>query len=158
MFGRSSTNDSPKPAEPERAAPAAAPMASTGFIPPTSGGAPAMMGGNPPPQRPTPVATPSRSSPPAGSSIIGPDLHIAGDKIIITCESRLQVDGQIRGDLSGREIVIGETGSVTGTVSADTIEVRGRVEGAIRGASVSLLPTSRVDGDVVHKTLTIAEG
>lgn len=90
--------------------------------------------------------------------MIGKDLHIAGEKIIIVCQSRLQVDGEIVGDLAGREVVIGETASVTGSVSAQSIEVRGKVNGGIRGTSVSLKPTARVEGDIVHQTLIIAEG
>ena len=83
---------------------------------------------------------------------------IGGEKIIIVCESRLQVDGEIVGDLAGREVIIGETASVTGSVAADTIEVHGKVNGAIRGAKVALKPSAKVDGDIVHQVLTIAEG
>ncbi len=92
------------------------------------------------------------------TSVIGKDLRIAGDKIIIVCQSRLQVDGEIVGDLAGREVVIGETASVTGSVSAESIEVRGRVDGAIKGQSVALLPSAKVEGDILHQVLTIAEG
>ncbi|MCB1519877.1 MAG: polymer-forming cytoskeletal protein [Hyphomicrobiaceae bacterium] len=148
MFGRSPPPDIQKPNETP-----SAPTPASGFFP---------AGGKPGPQ---PTAEPlPRTTPPAGQSrggpvsVIGQDLHIAGDKIIIVCQSRLQVDGQIRGDLSGREIVIGETGNVAGSVSAETVEVRGRVEGAIRGMSVSLLHTSRVNGDILHKSLAISEG
>ncbi len=92
------------------------------------------------------------------TSVIGRDLHIGGEKIIIVCESRLQVDGEIVGDLAGKEVIIGESASVTGSVAAEAVEVLGKVNGAIRGVNVSLRPTARVDGDIVHKLLTISEG
>lgn len=97
---------------------------------------------------------------PAGNStsVIAQDLRISGEKIMISCQSRLQVDGDIRGDLAGREIIVGETGSVAGTIAADSVEVRGRVEGAIHGANVSLLKSAQVNGEIVHKSLSITEG
>jgi cytoskeletal protein CcmA (bactofilin family) len=93
-----------------------------------------------------------------GSSVIGTDLAIIGEKITIISQNKLQIDGDIRGDVNGRQVVIGEDGSVIGTVSAETIEVRGGVRGAIRGHSVTLLPTAQVEGDITHQTLAIAEG
>lgn len=140
VFGRSSPPPDPiRPVEPAAFAPPAATATSPGFAPPQA-------------------ASVSTQQPSTATSVIGKDLHIGGDKIIIVCESRLQVDGEIVGDLAGREVVIGETASVTGSVSAQSIEVRGKVNGGIKGMSVSLKPTARVEGDIVHQILTIAEG
>ena len=46
----------------------------------------------------------------------------------------------------------------TGTIIARTIAVQGEVRGALKGASVYLHATSRVDGDIVKQSLAIAEG
>lgn len=93
-----------------------------------------------------------------GSSVIGTDLAIIGEKITIISQNKLQIDGDIRGDVNGKQVVIGEDGSVIGTVSAESIEVRGGVRGAIRAISVTLHPSAQVEGDIFHQTLAISEG
>lgn len=144
MFGRSSSPpDTNRPADVKPPAPS-----SGGFMQSTE---PAAM-----PKPPSMAVMPSSSS--ISTSVIGKDLHIGGEKIIIVCESRLQVDGEIVGDLAGREVIIGQTASVTGSVAAESIEVLGKVNGAIRGMKVALKPSAKVDGDIVHQILTIDEG
>ena len=81
-----------------------------------------------------------------------------GEKITIISQNKLTVDGDVHGDIHGRQVVIGEEGSVIGTVNADAIEVRGGVKGAIRAANVTLHPTAQVEGDITHQTLSISEG
>lgn len=112
-----------------------------------------------------PMAAPSVARAPTGNlmeranaSVIGRDLVIMGQQIVIVTQGILQVDGEVRGDLRGKEVIVGETGRVTGTVAAETVQVRGSVSGAIRGITVTLLPTARVEGDIHHQTLSITEG
>lgn len=93
-----------------------------------------------------------------GSSIIGTDLTILGDKITIISQNRVQIDGDVRGDINGRQVIIGDEGSVIGTVCAESIEVRGGVRGAIKAQTVTLHPTAVVEGDITHQTLAISEG
>jgi cytoskeletal protein CcmA (bactofilin family) len=93
-----------------------------------------------------------------GSSIIGTDLTILGEKITIISQNRVQIDGDVRGDVNGKQVIIGDEGSVIGTVCAEAIEVRGGVRGAIKAQSVTLHPTAVVEGDITHQTLAISEG
>lgn len=93
-----------------------------------------------------------------GSSVIGTDLTILGQNITIISKNQLQIDGDIRGDVTGKQVTISADGSVIGTVSAEKIEVHGGVRGAIRAATVSLHPSARVDAEIVHLRLSIAEG
>lgn len=92
------------------------------------------------------------------SSVIGTDLTILGEKITIISQQRLQVDGDVRGDINGRQVIIGEEGSVIGTICAESIEVKGGVRGAIKAGAVTLHPTAQVEGDILHQTLAISEG
>ena len=94
----------------------------------------------------------------ANASVIGRDLAIMGNQIVVVTQGILQVDGEVRGDLRGKEVIVGEHGRVTGTVAAENVQVRGTVSGAIRGITVTLLPTARVEGDIHHQTLSITEG
>ncbi|MCV0368658.1 MULTISPECIES: polymer-forming cytoskeletal protein [Filomicrobium] len=120
-----------------------------------------------PPQPPSPPAfpLPSQQQQPAGNqqsptstSIIGDDLAIVGQKITIVSQSRVHINGNIQGDINGKEVVVGRSGKVTGVVTAHSVSVEGEVDGAIRGSSVTLTSTARVEGDIHHRTLSIAEG
>ena len=64
----------------------------------------------------------------------------------------------IQGDINGREVVIGPKGQVTGTVTANEVKIDGQVSGALKASSVTLSSTARVDGDICHHRLAIAEG
>ena len=110
-----------------------------------------------PAQPPTTAASPV----PAGSNggtVIGADLTILGEKINVVSQGRVQIDGAVAGDVTGREVVIGQNGQVNGTITANKVEVRGMVNGAVNGSAVSLLATAQVEGDINHMTLSIAEG
>lgn len=101
---------------------------------------------------------PAATSPLRHTSIIGHDLTIIGERLTIITQGTLQLDGEVQGDLHGTEIIIGENGRVSGTVSAERVAVHGQVSGVIRGLKVELLASSRVDGEIHNRTLTIAEG
>lgn len=137
MFSRNSSteNGAPKPASP-------APMTSGPALPQAA------------PGRASPFGPPTT----LGQSVIGTDLTILGDKITIISQNRVQIDGDVRGDVNGKQVVIGEEGSVIGTICADEIEVRGGVRGAIKAKLVNLHPTAEVEGDIFHQTLSISEG
>jgi cytoskeletal protein CcmA (bactofilin family) len=144
VFGRTSTP------EPVSTKPASAPSSN-------SLGNMTSMSAMPAPSQPG-RASPFAPAATMGASVIGTDLTILGEKITIISQNRLQIDGDVRGDVNGRQVVIGEDGSVIGTVSAEAIEVRGGVRGAIKAQSVTLQPTAVVEGDIYHITLSIAEG
>jgi cytoskeletal protein CcmA (bactofilin family) len=98
------------------------------------------------------VRSASKSSVP---SIISADLRINGDLI---CSGDVQVDGWVEGDIQSRNIVIGEGATVHGALSAETVRICGQVKGEVKADSVVLEKTAKVTGDVLHKSLTIAEG
>ena len=47
---------------------------------------------------------------------------------------------------------------ITGALIAEEIVVRGNVQGSIRGNAVTFQSSSRVEGDVFHKSLAIEQG
>jgi len=57
-----------------------------------------------------------------------------------------------------QRIVIGERARITGALIAEEIVVRGNVQGSIRGNAVTFQSSSRVEGDVFHKSLAIEQG
>ena len=70
----------------------------------------------------------------------------------------MQIEGEVQGDVHAERIVIGEQARITGALIADEIVVRGNVQGSIRGNSVTLQSSSRIEGDVFHKSLAIEQG
>jgi cytoskeletal protein CcmA (bactofilin family) len=106
----------------------------------------------------TPASVPSGPLPGKQASVIGPDLSIIGQKITLVCKSTLIVTGEIVGDINGSEVMVGDTGKVTGTITARNISVHGAVKGALRAETVNLHASARIDGDIVQKNLVIAEG
>jgi len=94
----------------------------------------------------------------ATKSVIGNDLKIIGQGLKIISQGTLQVDGEVEGDVRGSEVIIGEKGKVTGTVAAERVIVRGKISGVIRGMTVALQASARVEGDIHHMSLTIEQG
>jgi cytoskeletal protein CcmA (bactofilin family) len=91
-------------------------------------------------------------------SVIGNDLRIIGQGLKIISQGTLQVDGEVEGDVGGSEVIIGEQGRVTGTVAAERVIVRGKISGVIRGVTVTLQSSARVEGDIHHMSLAIEQG
>ncbi|MDI1282067.1 MAG: cytoskeletal protein CcmA (bactofilin family) [Brevundimonas sp.] len=98
-------------------------------------------------------ATPVTSS--RGLSTLSSDLKFEGT---ISGAGDLQIDGQIKGDVRVGRLIVGETGAVEGNVSADYIEVRGRIVGTTSGKQVKLVSTAYVDGDITAEQLSIDIG
>src|SRR5690606_13345765 len=70
----------------------------------------------------------------------------------------LQVDGALKGDVRLSRVIVGENGSIEGSVTADQVEIRGRVSGALTGKAVRLLATARVEGDITQEQLSVEPG
>jgi cytoskeletal protein CcmA (bactofilin family) len=111
---------------------------------------------SPPPFAQANAATASRIDGP--TSVLGPDITISGQQLVLKTKGSLLIAGQIQGDVHGEAVTVGESGSVTGTITARTITIQGETRGALKGSQVILHASSRVDGDIVKQTLSIAEG
>ena len=85
-------------------------------------------------------------------SIISADMTIKGS---IQSSGEMQIDGIIEGDVTGSSLTIGQTGQIIGEVRAEAVTVRGKVVGSIRARKVELETGSRVDGDILHASLSI---
>jgi len=129
----------------------------------------------PPKQESAPVPIPDdlpdlRSGQPVAAQSAAPAARPAGAKVAsmlssdLTFEGNisgagdLHIDGAVRGDVKVGRLTVGETGNVEGTVSADYVEIRGRVVGAVMGKQVKLMGTAYVDGDITHEQLSIDVG
>ncbi|MBN8552396.1 MAG: polymer-forming cytoskeletal protein [Caulobacterales bacterium] len=101
------------------------------------------------------TAASATPSPARGASVLARDLVFEGN---ISGDGELTIDGQVKGDVRVNRLIVGDTGSVEGTVQADNVDVKGRVVGAVQGKNVKLLSTAYVDGDINHEQLAIEVG
>ena len=69
------------------------------------------------------------------------------------------VHGRVRGEiaLTGK-LLIGEDGKVHASVSAESVEIAGQLEGDVRARSVTLRESARVKGRVEAQALVVREG
>lgn len=102
---------------------------------------------------PTPPHSPVISS--RGLSTLSSDLQFEGT---VSGAGDLQVDGSVKGDIRVGRLIVGETGAVEGNVTADYLEVRGRIVGGVNGKQVKLVSTAYVDGDINAEQLSIDIG
>lgn len=112
--------------------------------------------GGSPAAAPRVAAAPAPSSSSSrGLSTLSADLQFDGN---ISGAGDLQIDGSIKGDVRVGRLIVGETGAVEGNVSADYVEVRGRIVGAVAGKQIKLIATAYVDGDITAEQLSIDIG
>ena len=105
---------------------------------------------------PASPSSPMRSSGGAkGLSTLGAGLIIEGN---VTGSGDLVLDCTVHGDVKVSHLTVGESGNIEGKVEADSVEIRGRVVGSIKGQQVKLQATAYVEGDITHEQLAIDVG
>lgn len=107
------------------------------------------------PDKAAPAPAKSRIAPSRGMSVLSADLQLEGT---VTSGGDLQIDGTMKGDVRVGRLFVGETGSIEGNVTAEELEVRGRIVGAVTGKQVRLISTAYVDGDITAEQLSIDIG
>jgi cytoskeletal protein CcmA (bactofilin family) len=105
------------------------------------------------PSNSAPVPAPKKSKPAA--SVLSSDITITGN---VQSSGDIQIEGMIEGDVRAQTLIVGETATVKGEVTAEEIITHGRVIGRLRGVKVRLSSTARVEGDIVHKAIAIESG
>jgi cytoskeletal protein CcmA (bactofilin family) len=90
------------------------------------------------------------------NAIISEDLVIEGN--LLAQEASLTILGRVTGDVSARAIDVQPSGEVTGTLSAETVVIGGRVRGQVNCADLSLNETARVEADLVTGSLSSRKG
>ena len=70
----------------------------------------------------------------------------------------MEIAGVVDGDIAGRIITVLESGSINGTVGADTVVISGTVSGSIKAHTIELLATAHVEGELCYDTLSVTPG
>lgn len=88
-------------------------------------------------------------------SMISEGFEFNGD---IKSNGSLTVDGSIIGQVSVDNLIVGVTGSVSGTITAKTINVKGKLAGNVSCSDIIVGGRSIVDGNVTYSSITIQRG
>ena len=78
-------------------------------------------------------------------SLISETVSIEGT---INSSGAIDVAGLIKGPVYSKEIIIRETGSITGSIEGDHIEIHGHLDGKVAGQDVVIGSTGTVKGDI----------
>ncbi len=78
-------------------------------------------------------------------SLISETVSIEGT---INSSGAIDIAGLIKGPVISKEIVVRETGSITGSIEGDRVEIHGHMDGKISGEDVLIGSTGTVKGDI----------
>ena len=78
-------------------------------------------------------------------SLISETVSIEGT---INSSGAIDVAGLIKGPVYSKEIIIRETGSITGSVEGDHVEIHGHLDGKVIGQNVVIGSSGTVKGDI----------
>ena len=78
-------------------------------------------------------------------SLISETVSIEGT---INSSGAIDVAGLIKGPVFSKEIIIRETGSITGSIEGDHVEIHGHLDDKVSGQDVVIGSTGTVKGDI----------
>lgn len=88
-------------------------------------------------------------------SMISEGVEFNGD---IKSNGSLTVDGSITGQITVDNMIVGMTGSVSGTIIAKSINVKGQLAGNVSCSDIIVGSRSVVDGNLTYSSITIQRG
>ena len=92
----------------------------------------------------------------SGRSHIGETLQLEGD---LRSSGSVDVAGLINGNVFVSEMTVTETGSIRGSLEANTVEINGHIEGKITADAIIVGKNAVIKGDIFFKnTLKTEEG
>lgn len=90
-----------------------------------------------------------------GACVVARGMKVTGE---IETEGRLDIEGEVQGEISASRVRLAERACVIGSITAEEVVVSGQMLGTIRGKRVLLEASSRVEADIFHESLVIEEG
>jgi cytoskeletal protein CcmA (bactofilin family) len=104
------------------------------------------------------TADPTASPVPRSSnarSVLASDLRITGE---ISSTGHVEILGEVDGNVAARGVILGAEGRVSGQISAETVEIKGKLEGKLASTDCAFRASAVVVADVSYKTLVIDSG
>ena len=78
-------------------------------------------------------------------SLISETVSIDGT---VNSSGAIDVAGLVKGPVYSKEIIIRETGSITGSIEGDHVEIHGHLDGKVSGQDIVIGSTGTVKGDI----------
>jgi cytoskeletal protein CcmA (bactofilin family) len=78
-------------------------------------------------------------------SLISETVSIDGT---INSSGAIDVAGLVKGPVYSKEIIVRDTGSITGSIEADLVEIHGHLDGKVSGQDIVIGATGTVKGDI----------
>jgi len=88
-------------------------------------------------------------------SILAAGMKIEGD---IVSDGEIHILGQHSGNIVARKVTLGEGGSITGTVEAETAIINGTLSGRLSAQAVTLGRAAAVTADIVYVSMRVEPG
>jgi cytoskeletal protein CcmA (bactofilin family) len=73
-------------------------------------------------------------------------------------DGHIDIDGSVEGNVKAEVANIRPNGKIAGDIVAHTVHVYGEVHGLIRAENVHLYSSCRVEGIIMHQSLTVEDG
>jgi cytoskeletal protein CcmA (bactofilin family) len=78
-------------------------------------------------------------------SLISETVSIEGT---INSSGAIDVAGLIKGPVYSKELIVRDTGSITGTIEADVVEIHGHLDGKVSAQDIVIGATGTIKGDI----------
>lgn len=88
-------------------------------------------------------------------STFAADLKITGD---VKSLGTVELLGEVEGTISAQTLNIGGEGRMSGDISAEMVEIKGRLEGRVASTEFTLRSTAQVKADIGYSKLVIESG
>ena len=88
-------------------------------------------------------------------SVLAQDLRITGE---ISSSGSIEILGEVDGTIHARGLTVGPEGRVSGTVTAEVVEIKGKLDGKVASQSFTLRAAAEVVAEVTYTTLIIESG
>ena len=88
-------------------------------------------------------------------SIVSENTKLIGN---LSSDGIIHIDGHVEGDISCDELIIGSKGSVTGSVTTNSLQLYGSLKGKTFVDNLFVAKSAKLIGDAVHNTIAIEPG
>jgi cytoskeletal protein CcmA (bactofilin family) len=78
-------------------------------------------------------------------SLISETVSIEGT---INSSGAIDIAGLVKGPVYSKEVIVRETGSITGSIEADLVEIHGHMDGKVTGEDVVVGASGTIKGDI----------
>ncbi len=92
---------------------------------------------------------------PLSLSVISQDMHILGT---LVSDGSIDFDGTVDGNIRCHTLTVRKNATIKGDVTAEILNVYGKIDGLVRAKHVHLYKDCSVEGIIMHEGLIIEDG